>query len=112
MTANDVQEEEIIDFLEQHNYPTFFDLYIRIRGGDFSLLKLPLNEIQRDILMNDFFIQFGVDPKNYFYLNHFPGGGNVFSILVFSLKRMQGKVTPITVKSLHDAALVGAWPEF
>ncbi|AYA09608.1 MULTISPECIES: DUF1493 family protein [unclassified Rahnella] len=112
MTVNDVLEGKIIDFLEQHNHPTVFGFYNKVCGSDFSLLKLSLSEIQTDILMNDFFIQFKVKPKNYRTSNHFPEKTGVLGSLIFTLNRMQGKVTPITVRALHNAALMGVWPDY
>lgn len=112
MIVNLALEREIIDFLEQHNGPTVFGFYKKISGGDFSLVTLPLNEIQRDTLMNDFFLRFKVNARNYFTFNHFPRDAGFLSSLAFSLRRRRGRVTPVTVKALHDAALNGFWPVY
>lgn len=106
-------ERDIIAFLELHNIPCALGYYMKVEGGDFSLLSLPLSELELDFLMNDFFIEFAVDSKNYNSSIHFhdyvkPSGLTIFHATL----RKRIKVIPITVEILHTAAVKGYWPVF
>lgn len=109
MTINTAVESEILMFIEEHNRPNFLGIYPNIYRDDFSLVKLPLNELQVDMLMNYFFIFFKVDAGGYSCSNHFPRNRKILSKALFYFKTKRGKVKPITVKTLHDAVINGAW---
>ncbi|KQN63142.1 hypothetical protein ASE99_20855 [Serratia sp. Leaf51] len=113
MDIKNFTQDEIIDFLELHNIPCALGYYIKIEGSDFSLLSLPLSELEFDFLMNDFFIKFDVDSKNYNYSRHFHDDVKPFGLTTFlATFRKRTRVIPITVEILHTAALKGYWPVF
>lgn len=113
MDVKNFTESDIISFLELHNIPCALGYYIKIEGSDFSLLSLPLSELGLDFLMNDFFIEFGVDSKNYKSSIHFHDYVNPSRLTTFhATLRKRTKVIPITVEVLHTAAVKGYWPMF
>lgn len=113
MDIKNFTQREIIDFLELHNIPCALGYYIKVEVGDFSLLSLPLSELELDFLMNDFFITFGVDSKNYKFSRHFYGDVKAFGLTKFlATLRKRTRVIPITVEILHTAAVKGYWPAF
>lgn len=113
MDIKNFTESDIISFLELHNIPCALGYYIKIEGSDFSLLSLPLSELDLDFLMNDFFIEFGVDSKNYKSSIHFHDYVKPSRLTTFhATLRKRTKVIPITVEVLHTAALKGYWPMF
>lgn len=102
-------EFEIINLIENYNVPNLWGFYKNVSAKGFSLEKIPLDDLQVDTLMNDFFITFNVNAGNYFTSNHFPKNRNILNKLFFYLKTKQGKAVPITVILLQDAVVSGIW---